>query len=196
MKIRHMSKKIDIIRQYLDDYSKKLSGREIARLTNTNHQTALTHLNELVKEGILKYLIKGRNKEYHLNLTNLKTQILIEISESYNSLLSLNNKELNFIIKDIMPYTEAITLFGSFASGRHNKESDIDLILIGKSNKNKIKKIKAKYSRQINIEYVSFQDFSKSLKQKNALAIEILNNHCIYGDISKIVKIITGWYNR
>ena len=49
-KIRHMSKKIDIIKLYIGDYTKSMSGREIAKKASMNHQTALNCLNELVKE--------------------------------------------------------------------------------------------------------------------------------------------------
>jgi len=65
IKIRHMSKKIDIINLYLGDYKKTMSGREIARKLAVNHQTALNCLNELVKDSVMVYQTKGRNKEYY-----------------------------------------------------------------------------------------------------------------------------------
>jgi len=196
IKIRHMSKKIDIMSLYLEDYNRILSGREIARLTELNHQTALNHLKDLINEKIMKYNIKGRNKNYFLDLMNPKARILIEITESFKALKSLDNKELKFIIKDVLGFTEAIILFGSFASEKYNKNSDVDMVLLGKSNKNMINKVKKRYNREINIEYASFNDFYNSLRKKNALAIEILNNHIIYGDLSRIVDIFIRWYTR
>lgn len=196
IKIRHLSKKIDIISLFAKDYSGKLSGREIARLIKINHQTALNHLNDLVTEGILNYEIKGRNKEYYLDLKNLKTRMLLEVAESIKSLDRLRLKELGFIIEEILPFTDAIILFGSFASLDYNKESDIDLILVGKSDKERIRKITSRYNRKVNIEYVSLNDFAKSLKDKKALAVEIVKNHVFYGDISRIVKILLEWYLR
>jgi len=50
-----MSKKIDIISLYLGNYARCIAGREIARLIKLNHQTALNHLNELVKEKVLEF---------------------------------------------------------------------------------------------------------------------------------------------
>jgi len=184
-----MSKKIDIISLYLGNYARCIAGREIARLIKLNHQTALNHLNELVKEKVLGYVVKGRNKEYSINLSSPKTKILIEIAESFKAMESLSNKELGVIIKEVIPFAESIILFGSFAAGNYNKNSDIDLVLVGKSNKERIDSIKKRYSREINIEYVSYSDFVKSLKEKNSLAVEILKNHIIYGNVSPIIRI-------
>ena len=83
-----------------------------------------------------------------------------------------------------------------FASSTFNKESDIDLIIVGKSDKNKINKIIENHPRTINIEYISYNDFKKSLNQKKALAIEILKNHIIYNNVSKIVKIFLEFYKK
>lgn len=196
IKIRHMSKKIDILCQFLSDYTRLLTGREIARMIKVNHQTALNHLNEMNKEKILKYCVKGRNKEYSLNLSNIKTLIILEMAESFRALDSLSNKELRFIIPDLLPYTESIILFGSFASDSHDNNSDIDLILVGISNKVDIEKIKRRYNREINIEYITFKGLKNSLKHKRALAIEILKNHIVYGNTSAVVKILIDWYRR
>ncbi len=191
-----MSKKIDIVSLFTKDYSKRMSGREIARLLNTNHQTALNNLNELVKEDIIKYELKGRNKEYSLNLNSLKTNLMAVMSEVKLSLDSLQNKELKIVIEEIVPNTEAIILFGSFASSSHDKDSDMDLILVGKSDKESISKIIKRHNREINAEYASFEDFAGSLNKKNALAIEIAKNHLFYGDISRITGILLKWHLR
>jgi len=195
-KIRHMSKKIDIISLYCTNYFNSFSGRKIARMLNLNHQTVLNHINDLVSDKILKYELKGRNKEYSLNLENIQTTIFLEIMENVRSLKALENKELKFIIKDLIEKAESIIVFGSFADNSHDSKSDVDLLILGKSDKKQIKILIKRYNREINIEFVSFKDFANSLKKKKALAIEILKNHLIYGNISKIVNIMLKWYLR
>ncbi|MCK5281812.1 MAG: nucleotidyltransferase domain-containing protein [Nanoarchaeota archaeon] len=191
-----MSKKIDIISLYLGDYVKSMSGREIARNLKVNHQTALNHLNDMVKSKILVSKTKGRNKEYSLNLSKLDSRMIIEASENIKSFHILNNSELRFIISEILQFTQTIVLFGSFASRKQDKGSDVDLILLGKSDKSSIDRIRRRYNREINIEYLSYDDFAKSLRAKKALAIEILKNHAIYGNLSKVVEIFLRWYTR
>lgn len=194
--IRHMSKKIDIIKEYLNDYNKSYNGRELSKKINVNPQTALNHLNELVREKILLFSIKGRNKEYCLNNENIITFNMVNIAEIYKSIEIFSNKELKILISGLIPNCESIILFGSFASGTFDKESDIDLIILGKSNKDEINRTKRRHPRTINIEYIGYDDFEKALNEKKALAIEILKNHIIYGDVSRIAGIFMKFYKK
>lgn len=187
--IRHMSKKIDIIKLYSGDYNSSYSGREIARALKLNPQTALNHLNELVKCKIMLFKKKGRNKEYYLNKDNLVLKQMINISEIYKSIEAMGYKELKILIRDIIRYCESIVLFGSFASGRADKESDIDLVVIGAKDKEKILKIKRNFPREVNVEFISYDGLEQAVKQKKALAIEISKNHVIFGETNKIVEM-------
>ncbi len=191
-----MSKKIDIITLYLDNYVKSLLGREIARKISVNHQTALNHLNDLVKENIIKYEQKGRNKHYTLRLDNQKTTILLEIAEHNSSLVQLDKKVISTLISQLLPHSDSIILFGSFAKNKEKDDSDIDMIIVGRSNEKAINRIKERYPKKISIEYVSYRDFQISLKKKKALALEILKAHTIFGNLSKIVDIYLKWYRR
>ena len=196
MKNRHMSKKIDIIGLYLGDYKKTMSGREIARKMSINHQTALNCLNELVKDRALIYQTKGRNKEYSLNLISLKSKKMVEIAENAKAIDLINHKEIGVIIQEIAEYAESIIIFGSFASGSYNSKSDLDIMAIGKADKEKINKIKKRYVREVNVEYASLKKFEKALISKKSLAIEILKNHVILGNVSAIVDIFWRWHKR
>ncbi len=195
-KDRHLSKKIDIIGLYIDDYHKILSGREIARKLAINHQTALNSLNLLVKEKIIKFEAKGRNKQYSLNTGNLKTKIMLETAENKNALQLLENSKIRVIMPEILDFAETIIVFGSFASGKEKEDSDLDLVIAGKADKNNIKMMIRKYPAEINAEFVSYEEFEETLKQKKALALEILKNHAIFGDTWKIVDIYWRWHKR
>ena len=88
-----------------------------------------------------------------------------------------------------MRYCESLIVFGSYASGNFSKESDLDIVILGKSNKEQIKKIKQKQIIQINEHYISYIEFAKILKSKNPLSIEIMKNHILFGNVSKIIDI-------
>jgi predicted nucleotidyltransferase len=191
-----MSKKIDIISLYLGDYNKYITGREMARLLNLNHQTALNHLNELVSERILLFAQKGRNKEYYLNKESLAARQMVSVSEICKSISSLRNKEINMLIQDLIGLCGSILLFGSFASGKFEKDSDIDLIIIGAKKKESILKVKRNFPREVNMEFVSYNDLRKSLAQKKALAIEILKNHIIYGETYTVINVLFEFYSK
>lgn len=193
-KNRHLSKKIDIIQLYLYGYNTRLSGREIARKTMLNHQTALNSLNELVRDKVLKFEIAGRNKQYSLNMDNPSAMIMAEMAESQKALAILLNKKIKVIIAEMLPFAETFIIFGSYASGREKDDSDLDIVIAGKADKQKIKSIASKYPIEANIEFVSFGEFEKALKEKKALALEILRNHVIFGDAHKIIEIYWRWH--
>lgn len=193
-KIRHMSNKLDIIILYLNNYSQTFSGRAIAKKTSLSPQTALNNLNQLVKKQILSFIVRGRNKEYRLELKNLQSKIMLEMAEHYKALKRLQNEELNILFSEIAPYCESIILFGSFAQWKETKDSDIDLVIVGKADKKKIKQIKEKYTKEINIEFISLADFKKSFKEKKALAIEVLKNHILFGNIKPIIDVFLEYY--
>lgn len=84
-KSRHIPIKLDITSLYSRNYNAKYGIREIARKLNINHQTALNHLNLLVKNNTLSYERRGRNKEFSLNIDNINTKLLVDAAEGYKS---------------------------------------------------------------------------------------------------------------
>ncbi len=188
-KNRHMSKKLDMGVLYLRDYSLSLSGREIARRINVNHQTALTVLNELVKEKILLSKAEGRNKKYSFNKKDLRTKLFLQMAETYKAEQFLHNVELRMIISHLLPLAETIIVFGSFAKGIEKESSDLDLILIGAANKEKVNKAKNTFPREINIEFRTWKEFAEALSKKMPLALEIQKDHVVYGNVFNAVEV-------
>lgn len=187
-KIRHMSKKIDIISLYLDDYNKSLTGREIARQCNINPQTALNHLNTLTKLKLLTVNKKGRNKEYALNLQSPKLQPSLCIAEHTKALVRLNTPEIYHLIAEISILCQTIILFGSFADQQETKTSDIDLLTIKCKDKKKINNIIKRHPRKIHIEHITLSDFTKAVKNKTAFALEVQKKHILFGNIEPIIE--------
>jgi len=186
---RHMSKRLDIMGCYVEDYNSYFSGRELARKLKLNPQTVLNHLQQLLKNNIIEKEIRGKSIFYSLNLSNLVTNILLKMTEDYRSYNALDHFELNSILTKIAPFVDTIIIFGSFASGKQKESSDLDLVIIGSAKKDLVNKEKKVFARDINIEYVSWTDFSKVFKNKNHLSVEIRKNHLIYGNTQKVVKI-------
>lgn len=191
LKLGNITQKwVDLLVPYTNGYSAKFSASELSRMTKIPQQTASRHLNVLVNEGILNYIIKGKNKLFYLDLTKEATKILLHQIESYKTLkFQLKNSESSIIINDLIKNCDSLILFGSYASGKYNKGSDLDIIIIGKFDKMKIKKIKERQTIEINEHYSSYNEFYHLLKNKNPLTIEVINNHILFGNISKIIGI-------
>ena len=188
-KIRHMSKKLDIVGLFLRNYSSSYSGREVARQQKISPQTALTSLNFLIQERILHCATEGRNNKYFLNKVDFKVKLLLQMAEINKALDCCDNFELKSVIQELMPHAETIVVFGSFAKRLEKKDSDLDLIIINPADKEKIRKTIKIFPREVNLEFVSWKEFSDSVKEKRALAVEIMKDHLLYGNVFKVVNI-------
>ncbi|MBU0460377.1 MAG: nucleotidyltransferase domain-containing protein [Candidatus Woesearchaeota archaeon] len=186
-KNRHMSKKLDIVSVFLRDYSASYSGREIARKIRVSPQTGLSILNILVKEKVLNVQKEGRNNKYSLNRKDLISKLMLSLAEINKARDFLEKNEMKLILSKLLPLTETIIVFGSFAKNIEKKSSDLDLIVIGVKNQNKFRKVKNIFPREINVEFISWSGFVKTMK--TALGIEIRKDHLIYGNVFKVVEV-------
>jgi len=193
---RHMSKIIDIMALYTPDCHRSMPGREIARKLGINHQTALNSLNELVKRKILAFEVRGRNKEYGINLSNSASRILLEMAEQKKALELTENTGIKIVIEEMIPFAETIIVFGSFANKTYNEKSDIDLLVLGKCDMKELIKIKKRHTREINIEAVGFDEFYNYLNKRKALALEVAKNHAVFGNVSRFMNILWKFYQR
>ncbi len=181
---------VDLLIPFSNNYSARLSVSELARKSRIPQQTASRLLNKLTRSNLINYIKEGKNKLFYFDLEKQTTKIILNFIENQKALkFQLKIREISVIINEILKYCESLIVFGSYASNAFNKESDLDIVILGKSNKEKIKKIKQKQIIQINEHYVSYNEFAKILKSKNPLSIEIIKNHILFGDISKIIDI-------
>ena len=188
-KIRHLSKKLDVVGIFLDNYHSNYSGREIARRTKVSPQTALTVINDLVKDKILQFNVSGRNKNYFLNFDDFRTKIFLEQAENSVSLGPLKNFELRTIVSSLLPLSDTLIIFGSFAKNRQKENSDLDLIAIGVKDKRKFESLESTFPREIQSHFLTWKEFFQSMNSsKNHLAQEIKKNHFIFGNVHKVVE--------
>lgn len=185
---------VDLLLLFANDYSAKLSETDLAKKSKIPQQTASRYLNMLAKLNLIQYTKQGRNKLFYFDLEMPSTKTIMTLIESQKSLLfQLKTKEIMPTIKEILKNCETLIVFGSYSMGTFNKESDLDMIIIGEHNKKEIQKIKQKQTIEINEHYTTYQEFTQTLNSRNPLAIEIMHNHTLLGDISKIISIF--WQN-
>lgn len=189
---------VTMLLPFSGDYSAKFSASELSRKSKIPQQSVSRYLNQLAKLNLINYTKKGRNKLFYFDLEKQTTKIMLNLIENQKALsFQLKLKEISVIVNEILKYSETLIVFGSYASGSFSKDSDIDVVIIGKHNKKQIKKIKQKQIIEINEHYISYNELSKLLRSKNSLAIEIRKNHILFGNISKIVDIFwRGEYER
>jgi len=181
---------VNILLPFTGNYGGMLSGTELAKLSNTPQQTASRYLNELVRQNLIGYSTQGRNKLYHFDHSKQSTKTVYEILESHKGIIFQQKAMEAFtVIAEMLGCTESLIVFGSYSSYTFDESSDLDVVLVGKCDKEKIKRIKQRQTMRINEHYVSYEEFESMIKSGNPLSIEILKNHVVFGDVSKIVSV-------
>ena len=156
----------------------------ISKLLKIGYVPTYNHINEMEKEGVINVLKIGNSKQCKLNLENTKTRHLLQESDIIRKeeLYNKNQKFKTILESIISKLTEkylseilSIVLFGSYAKGTANKQSDIDLMFIVNDLKDKnlrelIERECASihYSHNINISplITNIEEFKKMLKEK------------------------------
>lgn len=141
-----------LLNALLHNPSKELYGRQIERLTETNHERALAYLGKLVDTKALFREKKGKQVFYRLNKQNEIVQKALSLAELERKIAFIKKNDNGFVIQDLVsqvidefrPAVYFVLLFGSVARGHATKDSDIDLLFVLLQNgkvKSRIEKI-------------------------------------------------------
>jgi len=151
--------------------------RELARILKEDPSNLAKELIRLEKEGIFESEIKGKTKYYRLNKKYPLYKQLKEIIFKTTGVEGGIKNEL----KKIKNIKEAF-LFGSFAKGDYDSQSDIDLLIIGDPDPEKlsetISKLEEKFSREINYIVMGEKEFQRK-KNKEPFLIDVFKNKTI-----------------
>jgi|SRR3989338_316216 len=190
-KLRYASLKLMAL--YLEDYRKQLYLREISRLANLPLKTTQNLLAELLKDKILKSIVRGKNKYFELNLASMETKLLLLQSEIWRTGLFLEKYPLfKTFLKEIKT-NNLIVVFGSFAKFKADKDSDLDILVVSKDKYKMPYHLLPYKMHQI---ILSEKNFKKVVENKEALSIEIARNHIILNNHSHYVNAIWRHYGE
>lgn len=174
---------VGIFEEFLGDYSIGLTGSFIAKKKKLNQKTTANHLQVLEKEGILRSKIQGKNKNYFLNLNN--KEILKNYILAVEHIRTMEFYKENLVIKEICEkINDQINgsglIFGSYAKGIQKKDSDLDILIVGKCDEKEIEKIGKTYNIEINLKiYLKFE--------KDILIKEAIKNHIFIRNSEPII---------
>jgi len=186
--------KYKIIELFLNDYSKKFYLREIAHLMEFAHQTIKPYVEELVKEQIL---IKNQRKnitEYGLNFQSQKIWDYLVIAEKEKLMKRLDSESLLKILFEKLSNSfinNTFLVFGSSAE-KIKKGSDIDFLIVGKSDLNKtLSEFEEIYNKKIHkIQVNSLNNLSPTLTK------EIYKKHLILNNTEQIINFFRELYEK
>lgn len=189
---------LKILGLYSNDYNKRLHLREIARETEVDVKAVQLQLKKLEKTNILSSVLRGRNKEYRLNLSNSITRYYMVMAETFASVRYLRR---NFLIKKIVDeigskIDDTIVLFGSFAKGQATKGSDVDLFVISDKKPNRAVAEEAGdvVGRRVSVKFATQKQFVNGLLKKDPLISEVASNHIILKGVDDFTGTMWRYY--
>jgi predicted nucleotidyltransferase len=167
--MEHKNYKLEIILKLINE---KNHIREIAKLLHTNHMIIVRRMNELMKENVVDFEEKGKNKIFFLK-KSIEAKNYVLISEIYRLTILLEKYPfLRKLIQKIQldKRIKLAILFGSHSKGIARKNSDIDLYI--ESSSKELKKDLLKIDSRLSLKMGKYDS-------KNILIKEIGRNHVI-----------------
>jgi predicted transcriptional regulator with HTH domain len=163
-----------LLAYFFTNTESRLYLREMALIIKEDPGNLSKELSNLVKEGLFNVEECGSQKYFSLN----KSYPL------YKELESIVNKTVGFegAIKKALSGINGILfafIYGSFASERQNTSSDIDLVIIGDIDEQKlllaVSELQKFLNREINYTLYSKKDWNKVKKDKGSFTANIYN---------------------
>ncbi|MEK6947555.1 MAG: nucleotidyltransferase domain-containing protein [Nanoarchaeota archaeon] len=151
-------------------------------------RTAQLILEDLENKGILESKVRGKIKSYNLKISELSKRYLA-FAEQYKSIAFMGNNPLvKEAIEKISPFIDGIgIIFGSYAKGISNKESDLDIFVAGNYEKEEIKKVSINLGVEVSVKCYPLDTFEKNIGQ-DILLKEILKNHIVFINIEQFIQ--------
>ena len=190
----HNTTKDKILKFLLSNKNKEFTIRSISKNISVDYKTVYLITKELIKAGIINSKTMGQAVLCSINQNNFNSDVfraeLIRREELFKNknLLVLHN-----YFKDIEEPFFVLLLFGSYASGKQRKGSDIDLVLIT-DDENIKKQVKSSLSLiPLKVHLIDFnsKEFLSMLKTTEFnVGKEIFNNNIILFGIEDYYRII------
>jgi len=164
---------------YFTNSNKKYYLRELERILNFSVGNIRRELIKLESTGLFLSENKGNLLYYYLN----QSYPLFDELKSIIFKTSGAPKMLHTILEKFKGISQAF-VYGSFAKGEEREGSDIDLLIIGKVDEDKliedIDKLERKLQREINYAIYEKVDFNKKKKEGNSFILDILKERKIF----------------
>jgi len=191
LKITKSKTREKILRFFFSDINKKYYLRQLEKILSISVANIRRELLSLEKVGLFKRDKIGNQVYYYLNKEN---PIFDEFKKIVSKTIGAEARIKEGLKK--VANIDVAFIFGSFARNREDSFSDIDLMIIGRPDEDKLisktSSIETDLGREINYNIFSAKDFREKLRKKEVFLEEIMANPKIFiiGNQNDLEKII------
>lgn len=169
-------------------FNKEYYIRETHKLLGLSPRAAQLILADLERRGAIESQIRGKIRSYRIR-KNIMAREYLALAEEYKKIFFLENNELlREVVGKLSEHAEGIiTVFGSFAKGNQKEDSDLDVLIAGKCDKDAIAALSKQYGVSINVKNYPQSTFEQCIKS-DVLLREVAENHIILAGIEGFLK--------
>jgi len=132
---------LKILALFTRGFNREYYIREVHKLMGVSPRTAQIILEDLESKGVIESETKGKIKIYRIKKSEIAREYLI-LTEQYKKIVILSSYRLiREIVEKVLPHIHGIALiFGSYAKYKAKKDSDLDILVIGSCDYERIEK--------------------------------------------------------
>ena len=161
----------------------------------------LSYINKLLSYNIIKEEKIGGKKKIHVR--SLTPNFNNELAHTFYSLIKINKKELflkkysnlrpilNQLYEEFEEKRAVILIYGSYARFSAERDSDLDVIIIGKLKKEEISKIREifiTFEAELSLKIETPANFLKSIQKP--LYQNILKSHIVLNNANEFIRLL------
>ncbi|MBS3143853.1 nucleotidyltransferase domain-containing protein [Candidatus Woesearchaeota archaeon] len=171
---------LKVVKFFLENPYEEVYLRQLAKKLKLSPFAIKKYSDLLIKENLIKEEKKANLRYFKANTNNLFFKQL-KISNNISIILKLGLIEF---LKENVSNVSSIVLFGSMAKGEDDKDSDVDLLIIGKEKHLNLIKIEEKIKKRITPHIISWSEWNKKATEDIAFYHEVVNYGInLYGEL-------------
>ena len=173
-------KLFEFARFFLENPYQEVYLRGISRKLKISTFAVKKYADDLVKKELLLEERRANLRYLKLNTSN----VVVKYLKISLSLQRVRDSGIVEFILDNIRNVSSIVLFGSVAKGEDGEDSDIDLVIIGKSKTLDFVKFEKNMGREINYHVFSWNEWNKQLTENRAFYLDVVTHGIsLYGEL-------------
>lgn len=175
---------IKILKYFLENPYQEVYLRELAKKLKISPFAVKKYLDIMLKDKLIAEERKANLRYIKANMHNLFFKYL----KIAFSVKKLEESGLIYYIKENVENLSSIILFGSMAKGEDDRNSDIDILIIGNEKSLKMTEFEEKLGRTVNYHLYKWSSWNKQSEKNKAFYFDVISYGLqLYGELP-IVK--------
>ncbi len=193
-KIKYITENhLKVLNLFTRGFDKEIFIREAGRMAGISPRSAELILKELERKNVLRSRTRGKIRVFTLKMGFITREYLL-MAEAYRCLRFLEENALvSEVLRKLLPSVQgAAAVFGSFAKGTQKKGSDLDLLVIGKYDRKRVKELSRTYGIEISVKHYPLDIYVRKV-HKDILLKEVLDCHVIVKGKGIFLDGVSEW---